>query len=335
MKAITTIPPYAPFLDSLAGHKIVDGFRLNTVMPVAEPLEEIVEKLKNIAGSKPLWLDLKCRQLRISRGAYFSAPKNPIKIEVDGITHYLDLSNKKAYGEIRTPPWSLIELDHEVELDTTKPVKCYFQDGADSAYIAKVDGNKLIMLDGPQRVCGGGESINIMDPSLKIKGFFTETDLRYIEAAKKAGVHNYMLSYVECKEDIEEMLKLDPDANIVAKIESEKGLEFVKGDYKAYADRVRLMAARGDLYVEVNRPHKILTALKDIIKADPNAICASRICGSMRNSDVPSCSDISDIGYMIELGYKTCMIGDEICFNEKSLFPALNLLYEITRDYKK
>ena len=35
MKAIVTMPPYAPYLEEVAQHPIVSGIRLNTVMPRA------------------------------------------------------------------------------------------------------------------------------------------------------------------------------------------------------------------------------------------------------------------------------------------------------------
>ena len=34
MKVIFTAPPYAEFLDEVAAHPLVVGFRLNTVLPV-------------------------------------------------------------------------------------------------------------------------------------------------------------------------------------------------------------------------------------------------------------------------------------------------------------
>ena len=115
MRAIVTIPPYATFLKELAEHPIVEGFRLNTVMPLKESLEETLTRLKKILNGKTLWLDLKCRQLRVARGAFFDAPKKPTILEIKGKKVVLDPSNPKSYGEIRTPPWSIIEIDHEID----------------------------------------------------------------------------------------------------------------------------------------------------------------------------------------------------------------------------
>lgn len=334
MKTIITIPPYATYVKNAMKKHIVSGARLNTVMPLKGSLEDELKRIKTIADPKDVWLDLKCRQMRISKGYFYNAPKKPIVLDVQGKKVLLDPSNPKAKGSLATPPWSMIEIDHKIKLDTTKPVKCYFSDGYDTAHVAKVDGNKLIMLDGPKKVVGSGESINILHPSLEIEGYFTDTDKKYIEAAKKVGMHNYMLSYVEQESDITDLLKRDPDAKILAKIESNKGLDFVDKVYPKYKGKINLMAARGDLYVEVGRPHKILTALRKISEADPEAVVASRLFTGLRQSPYPSCQEICDVGFLREIGYKNYMIGDDICFDEDSLMSSINIMEAIKHDYK-
>jgi pyruvate kinase len=335
MKVITTIPPYAPFLEEIAMHPIVEGFRLNTVMPVRkqETLEDLLGRLKNIAGDKPVWIDIKCRQLRVSRGRFYNSPKEPMIFEIEGKKIVLDPSNPKAFGDIVTPPWAEIEIDHKIELDTSQPVPCYMNDGLDRAYIVGVNGNKLIMLDGPQKIVGGGESINILHPSLKIKGFLTDLDKAYIEAGAKVGINTIMSSYFEGGNDVSEIRAINPNAEIVAKIESEKGLNYVRTEYNPKS-LVRLMAARGDLYVEISRPHLILGAVRDIVEKDPEAIVASRILPSLRNSFLASAQDISDIGFLMEIGYRRFMVGDDICFRKESLLSALNIIQALERDYK-
>jgi pyruvate kinase len=335
MKVITTIPPYAPYIGEVAVHPIISGVRLNTVMPIKETMAEMLERIKNILGGKDLWIDLKCRQIRTLHGAFYKAPDGPRKYEFDGKTYILDPANPKAYGEFKAPPWAEIKISHKIKLDLSKgPVKCWLQDGYDSALIAEIiDGDRLIMLDGPQRLVGGGESINILDPSLEIEGYFTEFDLKYIEAAKSVGIHTYMLSYVEEDGDIDALLELDPEALVVAKIESVKGLDWVKKSYAKYAAGCRLMAARGDLYVEVGRPDRILRPLKKIVRHDPTAIVASRILTSLRENPRPICSDITDVACMLEMGYEHFMVGDDVCFNREVLLLALDILDAIARKY--
>ena len=300
INAIITIPPYAPYIKEVARHPLVSGVRINTVMPIKESLEDMLERIRNDVGDKDVWLDLKTRQIRVTNYA--------------------------------TTPYQHLEISHDIKVDT--PTTAYFSDGNEEATIAQVDGRKIIMLDGPKRVVGPGESINIPHPSLTIEGYLTDTDKAYIEAAQKVGSHDYMLSYVEQPDDVSQVLRLDSEANILAKIESRRGLEFVKTAYGQHGDKVHLMAARGDLYVEVGRPHKIIRAVKDIVKKDPNAVLASRIFPSLQRSPIPCSQDISDMGYMLEIGYKRFMIGDDICFRKESVISALNLLDAIAQDYQ-
>ena len=346
MKIIATIPPYAPFLPKLTANRAITGVRLNTVMPIKGELDEYLINLKKIMGDKDIWIDLKCRQIRTSHGFFFNAPEGsePRHYKIDGKEVVLDPSSPKAWGVLRTPPWAELKIDRKIELDTSKgPVKCYFQDGYDHAYIAEViDGDTLIMLDGPKRVVGGGESINILHPSLKIEGYFTPLDIKWIEAAKKADIHTYMLSYLEQDSDIEDLVALDPEAIAVAKIETQKGINWIADFYKdavhsmrKHKIKIRLMAARGDLYVELGmpRPEKVLKGLYKIAKADHTSIVASRILTSLREQSRPVCSDITDIACMIQLGYKHFMIGDDICFQEDSLMLALEILTAIGKEY--
>ena len=302
---IVTIPPYASFIREVAAHPVVSGLRLNTVMPVKESLEEVLDRLHSEVKhlDKKLWIDLKCRQLRV-----------------------------KGYW---VPPFTEVEVSHDIKVNT--PTKAYFSDGKEVATLVRVDGNKLIMLEGPKRVIGPGESVNIPDNSLKIDGYFTDVCKDYINAAKKIGIHDYMISFVEHTEDVKTMYELDPDANIVEKIESLKGLDYVnhywnKGD-DVVSGKSRLMAARGDLFVELRMPHHNIKATEDIIKKDPNAIVASRLLSSLTYSLEPSCADINEIDNLLRMGYRTFMLGDDICMDRDSVISALNVFYAISKSY--
>jgi hypothetical protein len=343
MKVITTIPPYAPFIGRVAELPIISGVRLNTVMPVqgvkegdlpsVESLVTMLKLIQDQLGGKELWIDLKCRQVRVSHGFFFNPPDEPPKAyKLGDKVVVLDPSRPKAHGILKTPPWATLKIDHRIKLDTSRgPVKCWFQDGYDSAHIVEViDGDTLIMLEGPKKVVGGGESINIMDPSFEVEGYFTELDRRYIEAAVRLDIHTFMLSYVEQDSDIQEMLKLDPKAIIKAKIESPKGFEWA---CRRIADfpKVGLMAARGDMYVEFGRPDKILRPLSVIAAMDSDAIVASRILTSLRHGPRPTCSDVMDVQCLLQMGYKHIMVGDDICFDEDVLMLALDILSAIDR----
>ena len=306
ISALVTIPPYASFIDEVAAHPIVSGLRLNTVMPLKESPREVLERLsrvskKSAAGNGglshvPFWVDLKGRQLRVTEPAL--------------------------------PPFTEVKLSHSIRVQT--PVDAYFSDGTERVRVAAVDGKRLILEDGPRRMVGPGESVNIIHPSLEIQGTLTETDRAYLAAMKELKLTKVMLSYVESTEDVDEVNSLLPNAEVISKIETQKGLEFARKEKYKHG---QLMAARGDLYVEVLYPHKIIPALKTIIHADPQAIVASRILDSLAWTPVPVSADISDVAFLMEIGYRTFMLGDQVCLRRETVLEALNLLEEMGKDF--
>ena len=291
ISVIVTVPPYADFLAEVASHPLVGGFRLNTVMPLRESLQDVLSRLQKFG--QPLWVDLKGRQLRVVGAAI--------------------------------PPYTEIKLSHRIRVET--PVDAYFSDGNERVRVAAVDGDRLILADGPRRLVGPGESVNIVHPSLRIEGTLTEKDIAYLAAMRELKMNKVMLSYVESEEDILEIKNHLPNADVLPKIETQRGLEFAK---KHGAKLGHLIAARGDLYVEVLRPHKIAGALKTIIAADPQAIVASRIFDSLAYQPVPVSADIGDVAYLLEIGYRRFMLGDQICLRRDTVLEALNLLQAMT-----
>jgi len=275
---IATLPLLPRYRYDITRHPLVDQLRYNTVMPLDVDIDRAVSELIRIAESKPLWLDLKTRQLRIAKFAYL--------------------------------PYSYVELSHKISVELPCPL--FFKDCI-AEIDSIVDGNRLILSERPVRTVGAGEPVNILEPTLEIQGFLTDQDREFISAASSQGLHNYMLSFVEKKDDIEEILALDSKAVIIAKIESQRGLDFVEECARSYP-HVRLMAARDDLYINMGDDKaEILQALLHIVKHDRNAIAASRIFTSLLDSPTVSMGDISDL-YMLTLtGYSSFMLSDEIC----------------------
>jgi pyruvate kinase len=294
IQAIVTTPPYASFLDAVADHPLVNGFRLNSVMPLKEDPQEAIERL--LSFGQPLWIDLKGRQLRVVEAAI--------------------------------PPYTELVISHPIQVNT--PVDLFFSDGRERGRIAAVDGNRLILEDGPHRLIGPGESVNIIHPSLEIKGTLTETDRAYLSAMDRSSLNTVMLSYVENQTDAEEIQELLPGAEIMLKIETQRGLAYIQ---KHGASHGRLVAGRGDLYVEILRPHKIVGALREIIAQDPEAVVASRLLDSLAHHPVPVSADIGDIAFLLSLGYKTFLLGDAISFQRETVIEALNLLEAIAGQF--
>lgn len=294
MKIIGTLPPphHEGQMSLVANHPLIMGARFNTGARSPYSPFQTLELILEALNGKEFWLDLKGRQLRITKWAM------------------------PTYGDI--------ELNHEIELDY--PAEIIFRDGQAST-IKKVIRNKIYVEPSPPTAVGDGQAVNISSNNLIIKGYFTEEDLLYIEAAKSLGIHNYMLSFVEEESDIVEMIKLDPDCKIVAKIESQKGLAFVRNIFPKFKDRVNLMAARDDLFINIGSDKlAIMPALKELIEADPETILASRLLTSLQSSSVVSLSDLSDLQLMRNFGYHNFMLSDGLCFKREPFLDALNIL---------
>ena len=294
LRVIVTAPPYSNFLHEVAAHPIVGGLRLNTVMPLNESPGEALMRLRQF--EQPIWIDLKARQLRVVGAAI--------------------------------PPYTEVRISHQIHVDT--PVDAFFSDGTEKVRIVGVDGDRLILADGPRRLIGPGESLNIVHPSLEVLGLLTERDMMYLRAMNTLGMRKVMLSFVERQSDITAVTDLLPDAEIVLKIETQKGLSFARQHDPVHG---QLLAARGDLYVELTRPHHIVRALEEIIQADPDAMVASRILDSLAFHPVPASADISDVGFLWSLGYRTFVLGDALCLQRDSVMEALNLLEILGTDF--
>ena len=155
--------------------------------------------------------------------------------------------------------------------------------------------------------------------NLKIKGdYLTDTDKQYIEAAKRLGIHDYMLSFVEQEEDLQAVRSLDPDSRLVLKIESPKGLTYTAQNYSAGRDG-NLMAARDDLMINIgDNKAEMLNALELIVQRDPDAIAASHIFISLSTLGYLTMADISDLRLLHDMGYKHFMLSDDVshrCFD--------------------
>jgi pyruvate kinase len=294
VRAIVTLPPYAPFAEEAARHPLVAGLRLNTVMPLAgETPREALARLSDLR--KPLWVDLKGRQLRVVEAA--------------------------------VPPFTAVRVSHRLRVPT--PCDVFFGDGREAARLLAVDGDRLVLDEGPRRVVGPGESVNVVHPALEVEGTLTEPDRAYLAAMRDLGMATAMLSFVEREEDVAELRAELPGVTPMLKVESRRGLAFAG---RNGARLGRLVAARGDLYVEVREPHRIVGALRDVIAADPDAVAASRLFPTLSRTPVPVASEVCDAAFLLALGYRTFLLGDEVCLKREPLLAALDLLAAVAKE---
>jgi hypothetical protein len=195
---------------------------------------------------------------------------------------------------------------------------------------------KAYLATKPEKMPEVGDSLNILDPSLKIDGYITDQDYEYVEAAKQCNLHSYMLSFVERENDLRDLISLDPQANIIAKIESQKGLSFVKKEFPTNYQKVRLMAARNDLFVHMGvKKIEIITALRIIIKKDPQAIVASQILPSIEKEEEVTMSDLSDLLLLKILGYRHFLLNDSMCHKKEVFDEVMHVWGEFMEQVRK
>lgn len=293
-----TLWPSFPHFSKFASDTRITGIRLNSAMITNPALEAELELINKFKPKNPLFFDVKGRQLRVMESV------------IIGKDH-LELV-----------------LNHPIEVKT--PCVVLFKAGVDFAILDRVEnGNRLIFQGGPRFNVSAGESLHIRDKSLIVKGdIFIPSELKKIETVRAAGFNKYFLSYVEEQWEVDQFLELvGPDAEVWLKIESINGLKYASTFKKK--ENLVLVAARGDLFVELDRPHDIVKAMRLIIDRDPEACVGSRLLLSIIDTPVPSCADISEMAWLHELGYRRMMLCDEICLKDNLLSTAVNAFCSI------
>ncbi len=294
LELLVTLQPSFPHFAEFASDPRISGVRLNTAMVFVDELENEFNLMRRVHSRVPVWFDVKGWQLRIEA--------------VHRNSEYLDIT-----------------LNHPISVVTPTPV--LFKAGADSALLVNIieDGRRLIFKGGPKFNVIPGESICIRHPTLRLSGpLFTDAEFQKIDMAKAAGFRNFFLSYVESQRDVDQFLELvGRDSTIMLKIENKKGLRFVSSEFNK-RENLRLVAAQGDLYVEVNQPHDILSALRLIIEKDPEACVGSRLLLSINQGPVPELVDFMQLAWLYDAGYRSMMLCDEICLKADLLDTAVN-----------
>jgi len=301
LRLAATLLPSFPHFESSANDSRLSCIRFNSAgAKTGKDLYKEFSILSDCLHFVPLYFDVKGRQLRVT--------------EVYAHKDRLEL-----------------DINHPVEVETPTPV--LFKAGADGALLKGVTngGTHLIFEGGPEWMVTKYESLHIRHPSLKVLGpTFLEPEVKRIEEARKAGFNKFYLSYVECQKDVDEFRELVGNAEIKLKIENKRGLSFVANDFRKQ-DGLSLVAARGDLYVELDKPHEIMSALKLIINKDSEAQAGSRIMLSIAQEPVPSCADFLELAWMYDIGYRDMLLCDEICLKE-DLFSAAVDAFDCFRD---
>lgn len=335
-----TLWPSFPHFDFFANDDRLTGIRLNSAMIDNAELETELERIKVNKPRVPLWFDIKGRQIRIT--------------EVHFNPNYLDIT-----------------INHCISVPT--PATVLFKAGADEAQLAAVEdgGKRLIFSGGPEFMVKVGESIHIRHHELIVLDsagdMFTDVEKQKIEQVRNFGFTKYYLSYVYSQRYVDEFRELvGSDAQVRLKIEDIAGLKYVAREF-IKNDNTTLVAARGDLYVELNRPDHIMTALKLIRAKDPQASVGSRIFLStvqpsmakikralnyveehnpesrkaaeiidyLMEPQPPSCADFLELAWLYDIGYRDMMLCDELCLRGDLLDVAINSFERFRQSYEK
>lgn len=299
---LVTMWPSFPHFERFVLDRRLAGVRLNTAMVKPDEIGGELLRAAHIGGV-PLWVDVKGRQLRV--------------VESRPYADHLELI-----------------INHPIKVKT--PVEVVFKAGEDWAVLKDVadHGHRMVFDGGPEFMVHEGESLHIRHPSLEVGGDqFSEAELAKIAESRRAGIDRFFLSYVQSQRDVDEFRALvGKGAEVILKIEDNRGLRYVAESF-AKSPGTSLMAARGDLYVEVDRPHKIMAALKLIVGKDPEASVGSRILLSVVHGPVPSCSDFLELAWLADIGYRRMMLCDEICLKEPLLAAAVDAFDQFRKEY--
>lgn len=164
-------------------------------------------------------------------------------------------------------------------------------------------------------VLGSHKSMSVPGVDLDIP-FIDDVDREDITYACKHNGDFLALSFVSCKEDIEEARKIlrennREDMKIISKVESVTGIENIN---EIIENSDGVMVARGDLGVEV--PMTMLPIhQKDIIKKCREygkfVIVATEMLTSMKKSIRPTRAEVSDVANAVFNGTDAVMLSDE------------------------
>lgn len=340
-----TLWPAFDHFPKFASDRRIQGIRLNSAMMEAS---EIDTQFQQRAGDAdvPLWFDIKGMQLRIR------------EVVCDHTKDHLEFI-----------------LNRPVEVKT--PFIVDFKSGEDAARCVEIrNGTHFIFEGGPRYEVRAGESIHIRNVPYNVGGpVFLDYEKEKIEKivnmrfdridldGRPDRLSNFYLSYVWDQKHVDEFRELiGTSAQLRLKIENPKGLEWVASGWRPQKN-TNLVAARGDLYVEVEYPHEVLQACKLIVDKDPGATVGSRMLLStvppkpktveflrwverelgsgvkdafytmadsfngmaLSGANVPRCADISDLAWLYDIGYRSFLLCDELCLEQKWLGPCVNI----------
>lgn len=200
-------------------------------------------------------------------------------------------------------------------------------DGKIRMRVAKKDADGIVLESLDDGALRDRSRVNVPGKFLPL-GNLTERDLSYLREGIKADVAMFALSFVQRKEDVEELqeiiMKEGGRQFIVSKIETKNGFQNIREIAKV-SDFI--MVARGDLGVEL--PLKeVAIAQKKIIEESHMqgvpTIVATQMLESMVKSSSPTRAEVSDVTNAIMDNADALMLSEESSIGD---YPDLAVKY--------
>lgn len=145
----------------------------------------------------------------------------------------------------------------------------------------------------------------------KLKIIFDVKQPAILDYCLEHNINNIALSFAETIQQVEDVRKKIPNAFIISKIESEKGVAYFD-DILTASDGI--MVARGDLSTSVF-PEKVPPLQKDFtkktLKQGKFLVTATEMLLSMVNSPKPTNAEVSDVANAVFDGSSAVMLSEE------------------------
>ena len=293
MLIATIPPPHRNGAVPIAYTPEVDALRFNTGVSVPSPRSTIKQLRKIIPAHKPLWIDLKCKQLRVN-----------------------------VWADAR---YTEVELNRNIQISL--PALISFRGGS-TCEIAEVHGNKIFLTNPPDTCVGKGQSVNILSERIMVEGpLLSDLDHEYVGICADLGIKNFMASFINSWEEVDELVSSLPgDSQIYLKVETEASLNRIVYSSKPL-NGLHLELARDDLVNEMSDSPllEIVDAMKILRKRDSGALIASRFFNDLQRTGKASLADIEDALFAASV-CKNFMFQDSLSENPVYLREAAILL---------
>ena len=269
----------------------VDVLRLNCSHQSSESLRELILRIREIAPSTGILVDIQGPKLRFSSDDVVlkKGDVQTFSIQNLGIE---SSKGSKTRG---------IEVGHRILMD----------DGRLETVVESIDDESVAV-----RVIRGGpltrgKGVNFPDTEIS-GGVLSKKDLSDLAIAKELAVEMVAVSFVQSAQDILDVRAImGSDILIFAKIERPQALNRI--------DRIcevsdGLMAARGDLGVEIpyeSVPAAQLKIAHAALRHGVISICATEMLESMIHSTRPTRAEVSDISTAVRDGFDAVMLSGE------------------------